>query len=246
MHINTVSPILQNPIEYLKGVGPFRADLLKKELNIFTFNDLLEHFPFRHVDKTKIVAIKDITTQVDYIQVAGKLIHLEVIGERRSKRLIGIIQDHSETLELCWFQGINWVQKTLQVGQSYLVYGKVSYFQHKPQITHPEIEAITLHATGKNFLEPIYPTTEKLKAKGLNGRQFGKLTSTLLSLITEKDIPENLPDNVLQSLELINRYQAFVNIHFPIDTINYANALRRLKFEEFFIAQLQMPIIAKR
>ncbi len=245
MHINTVSPILQNPIEYLKGVGPFRADLLKKELNIFTFNDLLEHFPFRHVDKTKIVAIKDITTQVDYIQVAGKLIHLEVIGERRSKRLIGIIQDHSETLELCWFQGINWVQKTLQVGQSYLVYGKVSYFQHKPQITHPEIEAITLHATGKNFLEPIYPTTEKLKAKGLNGRQFGKLTSTLLSLITEKDIPENLPDNVLQSLQLINRYQAFVNIHFPIDTINYANALRRLKFEEFFIAQLRLGLIKK-
>lgn len=226
----------------MKGVGPLRADLLKKELNIFTFKDLLEHFPLRHLDKTQINQIQDIHSATEYIQVAGRLIELEIVGEGRGKRLIGYIQDNTGRLELCWFQGINWVQKALQVGHAYLVYGKVSFFQQKPQLTHPEIEPFVHTATGKAFLEPIYPTTEKLKAKGLNGRQLGKLTTTLLSLINEKDIPENLPNTIIQKLHCISRYQAFTNIHFPTNTTYYANALRRLKFEEFFIAQVRLGL----
>lgn len=124
-----------------------------------------------------------------------------------------------------------------------MVYGKVSYFQKQPQITHPEIELLTANTTGKAFLEPIYPTTEKLKAKGLSGRQLGKLTSTLLSLIHEKDIPENLPNKILQKLHTINRYQAFTNIHFPANLNDYTIALHRLKFEELFIAQIQLGLI---
>lgn len=240
--INHLASILSNPIEYLKGVGPLRADILKKELSIFTFKDLLEHFPIRHLDKTQINHIRDISSNTDYIQIAGKLISLETIGANRSKRLIGIIQDNTGELELCWFQGINWVQKTLQIGHSYLVYGKISFFQQQPQISHPEIEPLNSNATGKPFLEPIYPTTEKLKTKGLNGRQLGKLTSTLLSLIHEQDIPENLPNSILQKLHTLNRYQAITNIHFPNNTNNYAIALRRLKFEEFFIAQIRLGL----
>ena len=131
---------MANPIEYLKGVGPQRADLLKKELNIFTFRDLLEHFPYRHVDKTKVSAIADITPQTDYIQVAGVLLNIEITGHKGSRRLTAQLKDKTGFLELTWFQGINWIQKTLTVGQTYLVYGKVSFFQGQPQITHPEME----------------------------------------------------------------------------------------------------------
>src|SRR5688572_9142185 len=135
--------ILSSPVEYLKGVGPQRADLLKKELGIFTFKDLLEHFPFRHVDKTIITPIRDIRPDIEWVQVAGKLTSLELIGDKRAKRLTGEINDGSGILELVWFQGITWIHKTLTTGSNYLVYGRTSYFNGKLQITHPEVEIWT-------------------------------------------------------------------------------------------------------
>ncbi len=218
--------------------------MLKKELNIFTFRDLLELFPYRHVDKTKVNLTKDITPQTEFIQIAGRLTSLNIMGEKRGKRLVGEIRDASGTLELTWFQGITWIEKSLSVGQIYLVYGRVSFFQGQPQITHPEIEIFTPQASdGKNFLEPVYPSTEKLKARGLGGRQIAKLTQTLLTLIQEKDIPENLPDSILQPLSLVSRFRAFSHIHFPPDTNAWQKATDRLKFEELFIAQLRMALI---
>ena len=214
--ITSTNNILSSPIEYLKGVGPQRGDLLKKELNIFTFRDLLDHYPYRHVDKTKLNLIKDINPSIEFIQVAGKLISKELIGEKRSKRLVCELRDSSGTLELVWFQGITWIEKMLSVGDNYLVYGRVSFFQGQPQITHPEIEPYTSEKSeGKNFLEPVYPSTEKLKARGLGGRQIAKLTQALFLLLREKDIPENLPDNILKQLNLLSRYQALTAIHFP-------------------------------
>ncbi len=242
---------MSSPIEYLKGVGPQRADLLKKELGIFTFDDLLNHFPFRHVDKTKVNLINEITSQTDlpdrqagYIQVAGVLVNFEVIGQRAGKRLIAQIKDKSGSLELTWFQGINWIQKTLQTGQSYLVYGKVTFYNGEPQIIHPEIELLTTEMEGgKSFLEPVYPTTEKLKARGLGGRQIGKLTQVLMAMLREKDIPENLPDPVLGPLKLIDRFQSYKQIHFPSGIAEFDVAVKRLKFEELFIAQLRMNLL---
>lgn len=242
--ISQRSSILSNPIEYLKGVGPLKGDLLKKELNIFTFQDLLEHFPYRHIDKTEIKKIGDLTPASDFIQVAGKIVSCGIMGEKRGKRLVSELRDETGSLELTWFQGISWIQKSIQVGQSYLVFGKLSYFMGNPQITHPEIELLTPEKReGKNFLEPVYPTTEKLKVRGLNGRQIGKLTHTLMGLLHEKDIPENLPDPVIMSLQLIPRYDAYVNIHFPANSDSHEKALRRLKFEEFFIAQVRLGLI---
>lgn len=236
--------ILLNPIEYLKGVGPQRADLLKKELSIFTFKDLLELFPYRHIDKTKVNLIKDITPQTDYIQIAGKITSVELAGERRAKRLVAEIKDSSGTLELVWFQGITWIQKMLSIGQPLLVYGRVSFFQGQPQITHPEIENLSEEKSdGKNFLEPVYPSTEKLKARGLGGRQIGKLTQTLLAQLQEKDLPENLPDTILQTTKLIPRFRAFTVIHFPATFEEWQLAVNRLKFEELFIAQLRMQLV---
>jgi ATP-dependent DNA helicase RecG len=242
--MNAGPSILQSPIEYLKGVGPLRADLLKKELGIFTFGDLLEHFPYRHLDKTKVDAIASINYQQDFVQVKGRLIDMEVIGANRGKRLVAHLKDATGVLELVWFQGINWVEKRLVIGSDYLVFGKPTFFMSKPQITHPEIDVLTPdNAEGKNVLEPIYPTTEKLKAKGLNGRTIGKLTAALLPQVHEKDIPEILPDAVVQKLQLPHRYKAYLQVHFPPDAGSYEAALNRLKFEELFLAQLRMAMI---
>lgn len=224
-------------------MGPLRGDMLRKELNIFTFRDLLEYFPFRYVDKTTINRISEITPQTDYIQVAGTITHIAILGEKRAKRLIAQLADKTGTLELVWFQGIHWMQKSLKEEQEFLVYGKVSFFNGKPQITHPELETFTeAKADGRPFLEPIYNSTEKLKAKGLNGRQIGKLTSALLPQVTEKDIPENLPEDVLQRLRLRDRYTAYCSVHFPASVKDYEEAVKRLKFEELFMAQVRLNL----
>lgn len=221
-----------------------RGDLLRKELEIFTFKDLLEYFPFRHIDKTKVDKIADLTYRNEYAQVAGKLTDIEILGEKRGKRLVAHLYDGTGEIELVWFQGINWVQKSLQVGQQYLVFGKLSFFINKPQISHPEIEVFTPQkAEGKNYLEPVYPTTEKLKAKGLNGRAFGKLTYSLLQLLSEKDLPENLPSSLIQKYKFISRFDAYRQIHFPASEKHYNHALRRIKFEELFFAQLRLGLI---
>jgi ATP-dependent DNA helicase RecG len=235
------SDILRSPIEYLKGVGPQRADLLKKELNVFTFYDLLNHFPHRHVDKTKVSLIKDINSSTDYIQVAGTFNNPEIVGMKRGRRMVATLRDKTGTLELAWFQGLSWIQKALKPGEQYLVFGRVTFFQGYPQIVHPEMELIAgERKEGKPFLEPIYPTTEKLRSKALGGRQLGKLTEVLMKHITEKDLPENLPDEIINKLNLINRYKAFCQIHFPANIHEYDEALNRLKFEELFIAQLRL------
>jgi ATP-dependent DNA helicase RecG len=235
---------LSSPIEYLKGVGPFRADLLKKELGIFIFEDLLNHYPFRYIDRTKIDPIGSINPLTEYIQVAGKITEIEMLGERRSKRLIAWLEDETGVVELTWFQGIQWIQKMLHEGSRYLVYGRTGFYNGRPQITHPEVELFTPEITsGKSFLDPVYSTTEKLKAKGLNARQLAKLTGTLLTLVSPKDIIENIPEEVLQRLDLIKRYDAIASIHFPKNLQGYEKALRRLKFEEFFLAQVRMGMI---
>src|SRR5580704_3590248 len=132
--------ILSNPIEYLKGVGPARGDLLKKELGIFTFKDLLEHFPYRHIDRTKISSISEIGPQTEFIQIAGRLMSLDKMGARKGKRLVAELKDSSGVIELVWFQGINWIEKNLEIGKEYLVYGRTSFYLGNPQISHPEIE----------------------------------------------------------------------------------------------------------
>ncbi|MEP6845855.1 MAG: ATP-dependent DNA helicase RecG, partial [Panacibacter sp.] len=220
-----------------------RGDMLKKELGIFTFRDLLEHFPLRHIDKTVVNKIAEINPQTDFIQVAGSVTSVELISEKRGKRLVAEIKDNTGYLELVWFQGINWVEKILHQGSEYLVYGRVSFFNGKPQISHPEIELRTpTVADGKNYLEPIYSSTEKLKARSLNGRQIGKLTAALLPQISDRDISENIPAYILEKLKLSGRYKAYCDIHIPKNLQDYDEAVNRLKFEEFFLAQIRLQL----
>ncbi len=204
---------------------------------------MLEHYPLRHIDKTTINHIADISLSTDYIQVVGVIDDIAILGEQRSKRMIAQLRDKSGILELCWFQSIQWIEKNIHVGKQYLVFGKVGFFNGKAQITHPEIEPWTpANADGKEHFEPVYPTTEKLKSRGLNGRMIAKLTAALISMISEKDIPENIPDKVLTKLTLKKRYEAYTSIHFPKSKDEYDKAVYRLKFEEFFIAQIRLGL----
>jgi len=238
----SLATLLSSPIEYLKGVGPQRAELLKKELSIYTFGDLLQHFPHRHVDKTVVTPMGQLTPEMDFIQVKGVLLGLHSIGEKRSKRMVAQLRDESGLLELAWFQGIQYVQKNLVEGQTYLVFGRLGFFNGKPQIVHPEIEPFEVHTMAqKSLLEPVYGSTEKLKSRGLNGKQIGKLTQVLFQQISERDLPENLPAHLL--VDRMGRWEAFRQIHFPSSQAKYKQALSRLIFEELFIAQIRLNLI---
>ncbi len=225
-------------------MGPLRADLLKKELAIFTFKDLLHHFPLRHIDKTRVDPIRLARTTVDYIQVAGTLTHIQTLGEGRAKRMIATLRDHSDEIELVWFQGIHWIQKQLVPGKAYLVFGKPSVFNGKLQISHPELEEYILaERPVRSHLEPIYPSTEKLKAKAMNGRQLGKFTRQLLDALKPPDLPENLPENLRQQYHFPGRFDAYQSIHFPASEAAYQQALERLKFEELFFTQVRLSLV---
>jgi ATP-dependent DNA helicase RecG len=233
--------VLESSIEYLKGVGPLRAEMLRKELGIHTFGDLLQHFPYRYVDKTRVFPISAITPQMDSVQVRGRLIELEESGGQKGRKLAGVLQDETGLLDLLWFQGIVWAKKGLTKGGEYLVFGKVTWFKNRPQITHPEIEPVdTENVSGKNFLEPVYPTTEKLKQKFITGRAIGKMTAALLPQLSPHELSEFLPQMVLEKMGLMLRFDAIRHIHFPPNMTLANEALRRLKFEELFLLQLRL------
>ena len=203
----------------------------------------MHHYPFRHIDRTKIDEIADVVFQTNYVQLVGTITGIQIIGQRNSKRLIAWLEDNTGEIELVWFQGIQWIQKILYEGSTYLVFGKTGMFNNKLQITHPEIEIFKPELTTGKFLEPVYPTTEKLKAKGLNAKQIAKLVSALLPQVSEKDIPENIPMAIKKELDLINRFGAITSIHFPKSQEEYEHALKRLKFEELFLAQVRAKMI---
>ena len=179
---------------------------------------------------------------MDFVQVRGVLMGMDILGEKRSKRMVSQLRDASGQIELAWFQGINWVQKQLVEGQTYIVFGRVSFFNGRAQIVHPEIEAYVAATAGqKSVLEPVYPSTEKLKSRGLNGKQIGKLTQALFMQISERDLPENLPISVLK--DTLSRWEAYRQIHFPQSQELYKKALKRLVFEELLIAQVRLNLI---
>jgi ATP-dependent DNA helicase RecG len=233
--------ILSNPIEYLKGVGPQRGELLRKEVGIQTFKDLLYYFPFRYVDRTKVEKIISLHMQMDYVQLRGKITRLEVIGDKRAKRLVANLRDDTGEISLVWFQGWQWMEKSLQTNVYYLVFGKISVFNGYLQMSHPEMDLVTEETvTGKPFLEPVYYTTEKLKARGLTAKAIGKLTKNLLEQLSPGEIPENIPLPILQQYRLMERAKAYFKIHLPAGEEDANQARRRLKFEELFIAQIRI------
>ncbi len=232
---------LDTPIEYLKGVGPQRADILKKDLSIFTIGDLLQHYPFRYVDKTKIYSISEITPATQFIQLKGVVTNIQTKGKRYKKILTALLKDDTGTVELIWFKGVNWLLKYIQPNSTYIVYGKPGYFKNKFNIPHPELEIAAMQHKNKPLgLQPVYGTTEKLKSKYLDSRGIKNLMKAVFTMISPGKIKENLPKAILTGRGLVDRYQAMLHIHFPVDEQVMERAIRRLKFEELFLIQVRL------
>ncbi len=231
--------ILLTPIEYLKGVGPHRGEVLRKELEIHTFGDLLTHYPFRYMDRSSFVKVNSIPEDGAYVQIIGKITFSEIVGTGRGRRLVATFKDETGMLELVWFQGISWMEKVVANGGLFLVYGKAVRFNGYWSMTHPDMDKLESLSLDQfpNF-QPVYSSTEKLKAKSLAGRNYVKLVQTLFSQLSQKDIIENLPSDIITQHQLMPRYEAFVQIHFPSDQILLQKAVHRLKFEELFVHQI--------
>lgn len=236
-----MSTLLQSPIEYLKGVGPERGALLRKELHINTFGDLLQHFPFRYVDRSSIHKIRDLTPHTQYVQFKGRINGFRYVGNGPQKRLVAGFSDSSGTIELVWFKGGEFVLKTIKPNAEVLVFGKPTLFNGDYNIAHPEVEEITdeVKLSGKG-LQPVYSSTEKMKKKYLDSKGIARLVQVLMAQLKEKDVPEFLPKEVLQQYKLTPRYEAIQSIHYPKNEDLLHEATRRLKFEELFLIQLQM------
>lgn len=241
------SPVLDSPIEYLKGVGPAKGDLLRKELGIHTLWDLLLQYPYRYVDRTQFHRIADLNFDSGLVQLKGVLRRLQQMGEGRKKRLVGQFRDESGAIELVWFTGINWIEKMLEVGTEYVVFGKVNAFREQLNIAHPEIEVATPDNLQKAAtFSPVYASTEKLNAKGLDIKARRRLMTTLLEKIAPEDIPENLPEDIVQQFHFPTRFEAMQRIHFPQSEEELTGARNRLKFEELFFLQLRLLQIKRR
>ena len=208
--------ILKTPIEFLKGVGPMRADLLRKELNIYTYNDLLFYYPFRYVDKTKIYKISELDSNMPFVQIKGNIVKIEEVGKGRSKRLIAYLEDASGIIQLVWFKGIRWIKQGLKLNVDYIVFGKPSRFRSSYNIVHPEIDKIDDENSNHYgvSLQGVYNSTEKLTAKGLNSRGLQKLIKNLFPLL-KNEIRETLSQEMIDELNLPSRDEALFNVHLP-------------------------------
>lgn len=234
--------VFQTSLAYLKGAGSSRADVLKKELQLLTFDDLLNYFPYKYIDRTRFYKIRDIQPDLPYVQVIARVTRFEILGEKHTKRLVAQANDDTGVIELVWFQGIKWIEKSLMAGKAYILFGKPGFFNGKAQMAHPEMElysAEALQRKGNVTLQPAYNSTEKLKQFGLDSKGIQKLTAVLLEQLS-KDIAENLPLYIINRFRLMGRVEAYRNIHFPEDAAKLNEATNRLKFEELFMLQLKL------
>ena len=231
---------LQTSIEYLKGVGPNRADLLNKELKIFTFQDLLYFFPNRYIDRSRFYKISDLPKNNSEVQLKGQITNVEIIPQKSSKRLVAIFSDGENTIELLWFRGYKWIKESLKKNVPYIIFGRINWFKGKPNIPHPEMDLESeFIKRPSQKLKPIYPSTENLLSKGMSQRVILNL---LINLFNEfkTDLGESLPDYLIKKYNFIGKHEAIRNIHFPENQKTLSVAQERLKFEELFYIQLQL------
>ena len=233
-----MNDFLKTPIEFLKGVGPQRAELLRQEIGVHTFYDLLNYFPFRYVDRSQYHKVKDLPYLDSYAQLKGRIIHVGESTMGRMKKLTAKFQDDTGIIELVWFQGINWIKPLLKLGAEYQIFGKAKVYGSMWNIPHPEITEWkdVLLKTG---LQPVYSTTEKLSAKSLHSKGIEKLTAQLVLQIKGK-IPETLTPELLQEHRLMSKESALYFVHLPKTEQEYTQARLRLKFEELFFMQMEL------
>ena len=234
-----MASFFDTPIEFLKGVGPQRAALLQKELSVFTYGDLLQHYPFRHEDRTKFYSIGEVNETMPNIQLKGRITGFEMPGVARKKRLVGYFTDGTGEIELVWFQGIKWVQDKIKTGIEYVVFGKPNRYGRKLSIAHPEIEPVTGKTEKGGSLQPVYHLSEKLRTRHMDSKFLLKLVEEVLRM-AEPNIRETLPASMIEGERLISKKAAVQQIHFPKDVAQLNAAQHRLKFEELFYIQLRL------
>ena len=234
-----MSNFFDTRIEFLKGVGPQKAALLNKELNIFTYGDLIQHYPFRYEDRSKFYAVNEVHGELPYVQLRGQIHSIQLIGKPKQQRLVAQFSDGTGIIELVWFRGAAWMQKKLRVGIDYVVFGKPNAFGRKVSLPHPELEPLSFQAEHRHGLQPVYNTTEKLRAKYLDSKGIAKLMKALVEL-ARPHIAETLPADTITHYKLISKAEAISIIHLPSNTEALNKALFRLKFEEFFYIQLRL------
>lgn len=232
---------LQTPIEYLKGVGPHRAMLLKNELGIHTYQDLLHFFPNRYLDRTQYYLISDLRADSAEVQIIGKVIRMEEIQQKKGSRLVAIFQDnHGNTMELVWFRAHKWIRENIKRDTLYVVFGKLNWFNGKVSMPHPDMELLSEHQQNlKSGLQAIYPSTEKLSRARISNKWMSGL---ILELFKQygKNIYESISEEIIEELQLVSKKAALWYIHFPKNQELLSQAQRRLKFEELFYIQLQL------
>lgn len=226
-------------IDFLKGVGPQRAVILNKYLKIFTFGDLIQHYPFRYEDRTKFYTIGTVNDQMPNVQIKGKVLKKEIVGIGQKKRLVAYFTDGTGTLELVWFKGINWIVPKIKEGEPMVVFGKPTRFGNTFSIAHPELERLTENTNNTGFLQPVYPLSEKLRVNYLDSKFISKLELELLNLAKDK-IRETLPAYILNRYKFISKRESIYTIHFPSSYDLLQKAQQRLKFEELFYIQLRL------
>lgn len=231
---------LQTPIDYLKGVGPNRADLLRIELGIHTFQDLIHLFPNRYLDRTQYYKIGQLQQTNAEVQIIGKITNIKTVGEKRGKRLVATFIDDTGKMELVWFRGHKWIRENLKINVPYVVFGKTNHFNGSFSMPHPEMELLAEHEKNiRSAMQPVYPSTEKLSNSNITNRVLNGLMQQLFSEAKNK-FAESLSNPLLESLKLMSKKEALFNIHFPQNMEHLARAQYRLKFEELFYIQLQL------
>ena len=233
--------LLQTPIEYLKGVGPQRGELLRKELNIHRYEDLINFYPNRYIDRTRYYKINELQKNDSEVQIIGKIIHIKTVEfGKAKKRLVATFVDETGELELVWFQGYKWIRDSLKLNVPYVIFGKVASFGNIFNMAHPEMELFSEHEQSlRSAMQPIYPSTETLTNRGISNRVVNKMMQQLF-LETQAKFAETLPGYLLEELNLIPKNAALFNIHFPKSQELLSKAQFRLKFEELFFIQLQL------
>ncbi|WP_367224013.1 ATP-dependent DNA helicase RecG [Flavobacterium sp.] len=239
--LNTQMNLLETPIEYLKGVGPQRGDLLRKELGIHKYADLLNLFPNRYIDRTRYYKINELQNSNSEVQIVGKIINIKTVEQGKGRsRLVATFVDDTGQMELVWFQGQKWIRESIKINIPYVIFGKVTQFGATYNMAHPEMELLEEHkASLRSAMQPVYPSTEKLANKGISNKVINKMMQQLF-VETQALFSENLPNYLLDELKLIPKNAALFNIHFPKSQDLLAKAQFRLKFEELFFIQLQL------
>ena len=233
--------LLETPIEYLKGVGPQRGDLLRKELGIFKYSDLLNLYPNRYIDRTRYYKVNELQNNNSEVQIVGKVINIKTVEQAKGRgRLVATFVDDTGQMELVWFQGQKWVRESLKINTVYVIFGKVSQFGATFNMAHPEMELLEEHkASLRSAMQPVYPSTEKLANRGITNKVVNKMMQQLF-METQNLFQETIPNYLIDELKLIPKSEALFNVHFPKSQDLLAKAQFRLKFEELFFIQLQL------